>query len=115
MQNVRPSFAYVIFGLCFIAAFVRLHFGVDFTDEGLYVAIPWAFVRGAEPFLNEKTHTQLASLLLVPLVRFAYGKSSYPEGIVLFVRYLFFLMSAAQSAVVYFACRYLDGKRSYAV
>src|SRR6266481_8410426 len=65
-----------------IAAWKRLSYGVDFTDEAFYAAMPYGFALGNHPFVDEHTVQQTAAVLVTPLVR-AHRTN---EGLVLFLR-----------------------------
>jgi hypothetical protein len=82
----------------------RLWYGVDFTDESFYVAVPYRFALGAKPFVDETSVTQqTTAILLYPFVR-AYYAVAGMTGIVLFVRHLQFLLSLLVACAV---CRSL--------
>ena len=44
------SFVFLL--LVIIAAYWRLYYSVEFTDEAFYVAIPYRFVLGDRPFID---------------------------------------------------------------
>ncbi len=56
--------ANLILSVAALAAYVRLFFGVDFTDEAFYSALPHVFSLGARPYLDELNITQNAGVLL---------------------------------------------------
>lgn len=91
----------VVVSLALVAAgltYWRLYYGVDFTDESFYVAVPYRYVRGADAFVSEHAVAQgFVGLLLYPFVRAYYGLAG-TGGIVLFVRHLHFLFTAAVAA-----------------
>ena len=72
----------------------RLQFGVDFRDEGFYLALPWIFSHGAIPFTHEFAVQQTSGLLLIPLVKI-YSVLAGASGIVLTFRILFFAFAIA--------------------
>jgi hypothetical protein len=83
----------------------RLYYGIDFTDESFYVAVPYRLVLGARPFVDETAVAQqLAAILVYPFIR-AYYALAGVNGIVLFVRHLQFVFSLAVWFVVAFAVR----------
>ena len=52
----------------------RLFYGVDLTDEAFYIAVPFRFVLGAEPLVDETNLVQQTpGLLLYPLSRSGIG------------------------------------------
>jgi hypothetical protein len=83
------------------ATYVRMYFGADFTDQAYYVAVPYRFVLGARPFIDETTPSQQsAGLLGYPFI-WAYHALFGVSGIILFARHLHFLffdLSRAHSA-----------------
>jgi hypothetical protein len=87
----------------------RLWYGVDFTDESFYVAVPYRLALGAKPFVDETSVTQqTTAILLYPFVR-AYYAVTGMTGIVLFVRHLQFLLSLLVAFSVYRSLRlFLD-------
>lgn len=82
---------YIAVGSCaaiLVATAVRIHFGVDFTDESFYIAIPYRLVRGARPFVDETSFFELpAAFLAYPFV-FVYYHLFGVRGIVLFMRHV---------------------------
>jgi hypothetical protein len=87
------------------ASYWRLRYGVDFTDEAYYVAVPYRFVLGARPFVDETTTAQqTAGLLVYPLVA-AYHAAFGLDAIVLFGRQLHLLFSAGVAACVFLGVR----------
>jgi hypothetical protein len=93
------------------AAYWRLYYGVDFTDESFYVVLPYRLVLGARPFVDEVSVTQqTAAVLMYPFVR-AYYAIAGPTGIVLFVRQLYFAFSVGVAAAVLTSVRPLVGFR----
>ena len=83
----------------------RLYYGVDFTDEAYYMAVPLRFAQGARPFIDETTPAQqTAALLLYPIVA-TYDAVVGVEGIILFGRHLSFLFSCGLASCVYVGIR----------
>ncbi len=67
-SNERPLRLGVvaIFGITALAVYARLYFGIDFTDESYYAALPYAFSLGHRPLQDELAIHQFAGLMLVP-------------------------------------------------
>jgi hypothetical protein len=87
----------------------RLYYGVDFTDEAWYVAVPYRFVLGGKPYVDELSVPQTtAGVLLYPFV-WAYHALVGRSGIVLFVRHVHFLVALAIGASVSVALRRVAG------
>lgn len=76
--------------LMMAAAYARLWFGVDFTDEAFYSALPHAFSLGLKPYAEELNVTQNAGILLAPIYRIFTCATGGTDGVVLFNRHLFF-------------------------
>lgn len=67
---------------------VRLHLGVDFSDESWYMATIYRFLLGDKPYVDEIFLMQGFALIPYPFFRlFQFQQST--EGIVLFGRYLY--------------------------
>jgi hypothetical protein len=91
----------VIVGVCFW----RLYYGVDFTDEAYYVAVPYRFVLDARPYIDETTPSQQTTgLLLYPLVA-AYHAAFGVHGIILAGRRLHLLFACLVAACAYLGLR----------
>jgi len=84
----------------------RLFYGVDLTDESFYVALPYRFVLGARPFVDETTVSQQAALLVYPFVR-AYAALAGVDGLVLFVRHLQLALSLLVAGAAFVSLRRL--------
>src|SRR6185312_115254 len=80
-----------------------LYFGVTPTDEPFYISLPYRFILGDRPFIDEYNVVQSAGLFLLPFVKlYLYMKGS-TEGIILFVRYLNFAFFSILTYLTYFA------------
>ncbi|HEX2674487.1 MAG TPA: hypothetical protein VHM25_26610 [Polyangiaceae bacterium] len=67
----------------------RLPYGVDHTDEAFYSALPYSFLIGNQPYLDERTVHQNAGILLMPMYRLYLALAGSTDGIILFNRYLY--------------------------
>ncbi|NPC55768.1 hypothetical protein [Caenimonas soli] len=83
----------------------RLYYGVDFTDEAFYVALPLRFALGDIPLKDEQSLAQFAGVLVLPLVRLFLWLSGGAEGIVLFTRHLHLGFTALVGLSVFLAVR----------
>lgn len=94
----------------------RLFYGVDFTDEAFYVAVPYRFVLGAQPLVDETNIVQQTpAVLLFPFVALWHWLVGI-EGLVLYARHLHFLFTAGVAASVLVSLRrLLDDSVSSAV
>ncbi|HYI10858.1 MAG TPA: hypothetical protein VEK57_17490 [Thermoanaerobaculia bacterium] len=100
-RRALPILAAALFAAT-IAAFAgwRMFYGIDFADEGFYVAMPYTFALGNQPFVNELALQQTAALLVTPFTR-AYVALRGSEGIVLFFRELFLLLALLTAAAIF--------------
>jgi hypothetical protein len=85
-------------------AWRRLFLGVDLTDEGFTVAVPYRFALGARPFVDEMNILQTAALFSFPFVKvFVWLRGA--TGIVLFMRHLYLLWSVLVATVAFVGLR----------
>lgn len=73
-------------------AIARLHWGVDFADEALYIAMPYRFALGDRPFVDDWYLQQTTGMLVYPFIK-AFVSFWGTNGIILYGRWLFFLLS----------------------
>ena len=83
-----------------LACYGRLYFGVDLTDDAYYAALPWSFVLGHTPLVDEWAVHQLAALLLVPAVATWRAIVGSADGLMLFLRHLHFAAALGVAFVV---------------
>lgn len=98
-----------IAAVCLVAVpvltYARLFFGIDFTDESFYTAVPYRFVTGARPLVDETNLVQQTpGILLYPFIR-AYVELFGLDGIVLYARHLHFIFSGAIAAAMFTGLR----------
>ncbi len=98
-----------------VFVYVRLHFGIDFTDDAFYAALPYSFALGHRPLVDELTTVQLAGVLLAPFFRGYVELVGSNDGLVLFARHLYFALALGASAIVYGAMGEWFGRRVGAV
>src|SRR6478609_11255676 len=67
----------------------RIPYGVSHRDEAFYSAMPYSFLIGNQPYLDERTVHQNAGILLMPLYRLYLALAGSTDGIILFNRYLY--------------------------
>ena len=96
-------------GVCLLAVltltYTRLFFGIDFTDESFYIAVPLRFVMGARPLIDETNVVQQTpGIILYPFVK-VYVALFGLDGIVLFARHLHLLFSAVIAAAIFVGLR----------
>jgi len=104
-RGALGAFALAAFAL----GYWRLYYGVDFTDEAWYVAVPYRFVLGGRPYVDELSVPQTTTaVVLYPFV-WAYHALAGRTGIVLFVRQLHFLIATAVGVAVGVSLRRVAG------
>ena len=102
-----PPLATVTVALAAVAlafAWHRLFLGVDLTDEGFAVAVPYRFALGARPFVDEMNVLQTAAFFSYPFVK-VYVALRGATGIVLFMRHLYLLWTLVVAGVAWGALR----------
>ncbi|HYI10857.1 MAG TPA: hypothetical protein VEK57_17485 [Thermoanaerobaculia bacterium] len=108
----RPPLPFLLAALfaVTIAGFAtwRIFYGVDFSDEAFYVAMPYTFALGNQPFVHELALQQTAGLLVTPFTR-AYVALRGSEGIVLTFRVLFLLLAALTGCAIFRLARSAGG------
>lgn len=72
-----------------LAMLWRMRYGIDFSDEAFYIALPMRFALGDRPFVDELNIGQTAGLLIYPFVRIYSMVAGGMTGIVLFIRLLY--------------------------
>ncbi|MEW6685760.1 MAG: hypothetical protein AB1393_06085 [Candidatus Edwardsbacteria bacterium] len=85
------GFSIIISLVVMLVTYRRLYYGVDFTDEAFYVAMPYHFVLGGRPFIDEVNVLQTASFLTFPFIKLYYVLVGSTEGIILFTRHLYLI------------------------
>ena len=85
-------------------AWRRLSLGVDLTDEGFTVAVPYRFALGARPFVDEMNILQTAGFFSFPFVKL-YVWLRGATGIVLFMRHLYLAWTVLVAAVAFVGLR----------
>lgn len=101
-KEQRISIIYVV--LLTVFSVILLHrckFGFADIDESLYLAIPYRFVQGDAPFVNEWNLSQFSSILLVPLVKLYLFITGGTESIVLIFRYIYLFVNLFVSVFIY--------------
>ncbi len=83
----------------------RLRYGVDFSDEAFYVALPYRFAIGDRPFVDEISPAQTAALITTPLFWSYLKISGGTAGIILFSRWSYLAFSALVGLVVFSTLR----------
>jgi hypothetical protein len=79
----------------------RLPYGVSHCDEAFYSAMPYSFLLGDRPYVDELAMHQNAGLLLVPFFRVYLAIVGSADGIILFNRHLYFAYICICSFLTY--------------
>ncbi|MBK0391949.1 hypothetical protein [Ramlibacter algicola] len=90
----------------------RLRYGVDFTDEAFYTALPFRLAMGAVPFRDENSLGLLAGFFGLPVVQASLWWHGSTEGLMLVMRHSHLAFTAAVGGVVWFAARHWVGPAS---
>jgi hypothetical protein len=109
---VRAALAVGSLAVVTALTYVRLYFGVDFTDESFYTAVPYRFVHGARPLIDETSLVQQTpGLLLYPFVKL-WDSAVGLDGIILYARHLHLLFSLAVAFALFVSLRRILEDRS---
>lgn len=101
------AWLYIFFAGLVGFSYVRLFYGVDFTDEGFYVALPYRFVLGTRPILDDISIYQSSGTLLTPFLRLYHFLIPDNSGVVLYFRHLYLLFVLA---ITWISARHLFGE-----
>ena len=99
---------FIVFGVSAIilAMYFRLFFGVDTSDEGFSLTMSYLFSQGGQPFINEWTAQQGAAVIFAPFVKIYISLIGSTDGLVLFGRHSYFVLSATASWKIWRLCRH---------
>ncbi len=90
----------VLAGLVGLLCYARLYIGVDLLDESFYAALPYEYVLGNRPYVDElNVHPgQSFALVTYPLVR-AYHAVASQDGLILALRHTYFAFVCGVAAL----------------
>lgn len=88
-----------------IIAFLRLFYGISFSDEAYYVAGPYRFILGDRPFVDDRSIEEFFLILMTPLVGAAHWLLGGVTGIILTLRTVYFLLTLLTATLIYSECR----------
>lgn len=91
-EKISKIFACIIIGIVFGFTIIRLFYGAELSDEAYTVAETYMVSRGALPFVNNWSQMPGYTLLLAPFVKIYTMIVGGTDGIVLFFRFLSFLL-----------------------
>ncbi len=83
----------------------KAKYGFGYSDEALYIAIPYRFINGDKIFLNEWNLSQMSGMITYPFVKLLLLLNSGTDGIFIKYRYIYILMQSVASAFFYFSLR----------
>ena len=98
-----------VFSITVLALWLRTRAGVGFTDESLYVALPYSFTLGHRPLADELAIHQLAGLVSEPLVRAHLWMQGSSSGLVLFMRRSYVAVAVVSALVAARSLRRVAG------
>lgn len=105
INSMGELFAVVIAASIVCVMYLRLYFGVDTSDEGFYMAMSYFFARDGQPFVQEWAAQQGAAVIFSPLVRIYISITGSTDGLILFGRHMYFLLTLFASWGVWRICR----------
>lgn len=88
----------------FAALWWRFRYAIDLTDETFSIALPYRFVRGDRPFIDELSTAQTSGLVLFPFI-WLHVKLLGTTGLVLFVRHVHLLFKSFAAVATWFLAR----------
>jgi len=91
----------VLFGAALGFVLWKCPYGFGGSDEGFYLTVAHRLSLGDSLFVDEWHLSQLSSFFLLPFVKLFRAINGSNEGIILASRYLYVLMHATVSALVY--------------
>lgn len=92
-------------GLVVALTYTRLFYGVDLNDEAFYIVVPYRYLLGATPIVDEVNISQLGAGALASPLLAGYYHAFGLDGIVLFSRHLYFLFAAGLSVALFVSMR----------
>ncbi len=104
--NFVPDKKFTLIGLAVILCAAGLlvynaFYGIGTPDEAFYPLVPFRFLRGARPFIDEWHSSQLSAFLQYPFVWLFVKAAGSAEGILLYFRFLFIFVQLVFSCVVF--------------
>lgn len=101
-----PKFFVITLFICMVLlSYLRLYFGVNFTDESFYIALPYRFILGNIPIKDEYSICQFAGIILYPFYSLYLHLNQSTDAIVLFARHLYLLFYAILTALCFFTLK----------
>ncbi len=98
LQIITP---YLLLAVAFAALSARAQYSFCWIDESFYIALADRFYDGAVPFIDEWHPAQVYAPLLVPVYALFLQVTGTSDGIILFFRYAYLLVSFLTALVAY--------------
>ena len=86
-------------------SFARLFFGVEMTDEALYVGDAYITLQGSVPLVDSWTQFTTVSLLTAPVLKLFLAVSGSTEGCMLYMRLILFVLKLGIVCLICWALR----------
>ena len=109
-ENKKILFGILVLGIMAVLLIIRAHYGMDATDETLYLSIAKRFSEGDLLFRDEWNTCQLFGLLLVPFYKGYVLIHGNNEGIMLVARECFVVFSLAVILFIFLQLSKITGK-----
>lgn len=84
-----------------LQSYQRLRIGVDFEDEAYYAVLAQRFALGDQPFIDEVNLRQFFALMTAPFYRIYLEWTGSTDGVIYFLRQLYFALQLAVSWAVF--------------
>jgi hypothetical protein len=98
--NKKGSLGLLLFTLLVLfLSWYRLRFGVDFTDEAFYIAVPYRFALGDRLFIDELSLAPFA-IFSIPFIKLHLWLQGDLDGVVLSMRQIYLCFTCGVAAVV---------------
>lgn len=91
LSKFNNSIVITIFLIVILASYIKIYFGINFTDESFYIALPYRFFLGNIPIKDEYSICQFAGILLYPIYYLYLLINHTTDAIMLFARHLYLL------------------------
>ena len=99
-MRLSDAIYYFVFTLIFIFLIWKCRYGYANMDEAFYLTIPYRLCMGDGLFIHEWHLSQMASLLLYPIMKFYLFLFHDTEGILLHFRWLFTVVWSASALFI---------------
>jgi len=86
LQRPAQVAAGLVWAIAALSLLHRLPYGVSHRDEAFYGAMPYSFLLGNRPYVDELARHQNAGILVLPFFRLYRAIVGSADGIILFNR-----------------------------